>query len=637
MTQVERRLVAILAADVVGYSRMAEADEQRTLAALNDLLRRTFEPVMREHHGRIVKLMGDGVLVAFDSVVDAVAAAARVQRATAAAQSGKAEDSRLVLRIGVNLGDAVVEGDDLMGDAVNIAARLQQIAEPGGVLVSGTAFDHLTGKLDDPLSFLGERRLKNVSRPIRVYRLGNAPARPMARIGAAVGGRPAVFATLALLLVALLTLMVQVFRWSPADVAERPSIAILPFDDFTGDADSKRLALGLTEDIITDLARFREFDVMARNATEKYGGQPVDPRDVAEDLGIRYLLEGSIQRAEDRLRITAQLIDAESGAHLWSERWDRPAGDLFAIQTGIAEQVAGRLGGGGVIAKAEQERVRRQRPSDLDAYELYLQAQGLAAEATADANAAALEVLEQAIELDPQLARAWVLLAWQHDLSKRYGAPAESATREALAAAQRAVALDPMDAEAHAALAVMLADQGQLERAKAEFEAALRLNPGHIETLTFYSGWASAFGDAEAGAEAADRALRLDPDYAPWAPSLFRWAYFMAGRYADALWISERQPPENRSRYGKTLHAAILGALDRKSEAAAAVFDLLADDPDLTVEGFVSDPLLTAKDRQRLTENLIRAGLPLCAPPDLRSRIDDAFRLPECDVVEETG
>jgi class 3 adenylate cyclase len=297
---VERRLVAILAADIVGYSHLVEKDEAATLAALKSSRREVIDPLLAEHHGRIVKLMGDGAIAEFGSVVDAVACAVAVQKGVADRQDGVPSERRIIFRIGINLGDVVVEGDDLLGDGVNVAARLEQICDPGGVLISGTAYDHLQGKIDLPIEFAGEQRVKNIDRPIRTYRVRLGAALPGPRPRGAVSRRWFAMATGVLLLMAG---AVRWWRWPVAPAyASKPSIAVLPFDNLGGDEATTRLADGITEDIITDLARFPEFEVVSRNSTGVYKGKAVDVRHVGKDLVVGYVLEGSFQRQGERLR-----------------------------------------------------------------------------------------------------------------------------------------------------------------------------------------------------------------------------------------------------------------------------------------------------------------------------------------------
>ena len=316
----------LLAADRAGRGRHAGRDQGLCAS-------RRSTRCLAEHKGRIVKLMGDGAIVEFASVVDAVACAVAMQKAVADRQAKTPADKRIVFRIGVNLGDVVVEGDDLLGDGVNVAARLEQLCEPGGVLVSGTAFDHLQGRLGMPLEFTGEQQVKNIARPVRAYRV---------RLDGEPAGRSAAWApsrrTQRLLLTAASALFAAVFLggvwkfWPVEPPPAKPAIAVLPFDNYGGDEATGRLADGITEDIITDLARFRELDVIARNSTEVYKDKPVDVRQVGTELGVGYVLEGSIQRTGDRVRVNAQLVETRSGAHVWANRWDRPAGDLFAAQ-----------------------------------------------------------------------------------------------------------------------------------------------------------------------------------------------------------------------------------------------------------------------------------------------------------------
>ena len=305
---------------------------------------------------------------------------------------------------------------------------------------------------------------------------------------------------------------------------------MLPFANIAGDEATGRLTDGLTEDIITDLSRYRNMDVTSHNSTERYKGKAVDVRQVGKELNVRYVLEGSVQRDGDQLRVTAQLIDAASDAHLWSERWDKPSKDFFAVQSDIASQLGNRLGEAGVIDKAEQEAARRSRPDNFSAYELYLLGRSEALRMSADGNAKALELFEKAVAADPRLARAWADLAYTRQNSTNYGGDPGTVGAKALAEARRAVEIDPSDAGAHATLGYVLAMRGDFGPSEAEFDTALRLNPGDADILAEYSGWASTFGHPEHGAEAADHAIRLNPNYQVWQGFQFSWAYFSVGR-----------------------------------------------------------------------------------------------------------
>jgi TolB-like protein/class 3 adenylate cyclase len=626
---VERRLAAILAADVVGYSRLVEMDEAGTLTALKALRRDVIDPLLAGHHGHVVKLMGDGAIAEFGSVVDAVACAVAVQKGVADRQEGVPPERRIVFRIGINLGDVVVEGDDLLGDGVNVAARLEQICEPGGILISGTAYDHLQGKVDLPIGFVGEQRVKNINRPIRTYRVqldGALPGRRRPRLTSGSW-----FAAAAAVLL-LLAGGVGWWLWpaTPA-YASKPSIAVLPFANLGGDDATARLADGITEDIITDLARFPEFEVVSRNSTGVYKGKAVDVRQVGKDLGVGYVLEGSFQRQGERLRATVQLIDAKTGTHVWSNRWDRPVEEVFALQTALAEQVANRLGSGaGLIQEAGRKAAKRKRPENLNAYDLYLLGTEKLEQVTKESIDESIRLLKRAVELDPTLARAWVELHWAYGHTASFGADPVQAERLARDAAERAVALDPSDAEAHAALGDALAMAEDLARAEAEFDEALRLNPGSAELLTMYAVWGISFGKPERGAEAADKAIRLNPRYLPWQARPLSHAYFVVGRYDDALRMLERLSPDQWTEGVVVRRAGALAGVGRMEEARAAVADALKRYPDLTIEGFVSGPGGSDLERQRYIEAMRAANFPACARPETLARFAKPVRLPEC-------
>jgi TolB-like protein/Tfp pilus assembly protein PilF len=407
---------------------------------------------------------------------------------------------------------------------------------------------------------------------------------------------------------------------------------VLPFDNLGGDEATGRLAEGITEDIITDLARFREFDVIARNSTAIYKGKPVDVRQVGRDLNVRYVLEGSIQRQGEQIRATAQLIDVTTAAHVWSERWDRPTADVFTVQSEIAEQVAARLGGWGVVIDAERQTSRRKRPEDLSAYELYLRGVdvmsrgGGGKENTEDA----VRLFNQAVEKDPHLARAWTALSAAHDYTVSFGADLHSAEEQAKRAAERAIALDPADANAHRALAEALLTLGEFPRAAAEFDEALRLNPGDAAILAAFGAAAGNLGQPERGAQAVDRAVRLNPNFGLGAANRFRSAYFAAGRYEDALRMVERQPADSRTIGGWMQRAASYAALGRLDEARAAVADALVRHPTLTVQGLLSRPNFGDAERKQTEDLMRKAGFPVCAKPEELAKYAKPLRFPEC-------
>jgi TolB-like protein/DNA-binding winged helix-turn-helix (wHTH) protein len=421
--------------------------------------------------------------------------------------------------------------------------------------------------------------------------------------------------------------------WSPSIPIGKPGVAVLPFDNNDGGEATGRLADGLTEDIITDLARFPEFQVIARDSIQIYAGKSISSAEVGKALGVSFVVEGSIQHQADRLRITAQLLDAATGKHLWSDRWDRPYEDLFAVQTEISEQVSNRLGGGGgVIQEVGRIAAHRKPPSDLTAYELYL----LGTEKLAKINRAdvkeAIGLLKRAVELDPSLARAWVELYHSYSVMPSFGADFESSFKLAAEAAERAVMLDPSDAEAHAVLGFSFGDRNDLVRAKAEFDTALRMAPNQFEILTFYAFLASSFGEPQRGAEMVDQAIRLNPSYPMWSTRIFAAAYFMAGRYEDALRMQDQMGPENHGRRMWVYRPAALAATGRTAQAKTALAEALRWFPDLTIEGFVNIPGTNDNDGRRLIETMRLAGFPPCAKPEVLAKIEKPRRLPECQA-----
>ncbi|AZO75690.1 MAG: adenylate/guanylate cyclase domain-containing protein [Mesorhizobium sp.] len=627
-----RKLLAILALDMVGYSKATEIDEAGTIGRLRAIRADVTDTAIALHQGRIVKLLGDGALVVFDSVVDAVICAAEIQKAVAVRNGELPEHERIVFRIGINLGDVALVDGDVYGDGVNVAARIEQLADPGGVMVSGTAYDHLQGKLDWPLDFVGEQHVKNINRPVRMYRvrLDGKRLRRTLRQAMPHWTRTAAAAILMLALVAGGTW----WFFQPTSLGAKPSVAVLPFNNY-GDEASGRLADGLTEDIITDLARFPELDVVARNSTEVYKGKPVDARQVAHALHVGFVLEGSIQRQDERVRVTAQLIDAQTGNHLWSDRWDRPAEDVFAVQTEIAEQVSNRLGGGvGLIQTAGRAAAKRKRPENLNAYDYYLLGTEKIEKITVADEQEAIALLNRAIELDPGLARAWVELYHAHGILAGFGINPESEIKAAADVAEHAVRLDPGDAEAHAVFGMSLSHKGDNARAKAELDTALRLAPGSSEILTFYTGYAARFGEPERGAQMVDQVMRLDPNYPMWTSNFFGPAYFMAGRYEDALKMLERMTPDNYDHWRWVVFSGSLAALGRMDEANAAVRETLKQYPDLTVESMINEVGLSTRERSRFIETMPLAGFPACAKPEALAKFAKPVRLPECEAGE---
>ena len=421
--RVERRLAAILAVDVAGYSRLMGEDEEGTLAALRAVRRELGDPKVAEHRGRIVKTTGDGLLVEFASVVDAVRCAVEMQREMIARNTAIPAERRIEFRMGINVGDIIIEDGDIFGDGVNIAARLEALAEPGGICLSAAAHEQVRDRLDLTFDDLGEQQVKNITRPVRTY-----------AVDLGVPFRAALPAA------------------APLPLPDKPSIAVLPFQNMSGDPEQEYFADGIVEDIITALSRIRWLFVIARNSTFTYKGQHVDVKRVGREMGVRYVLEGSVRRGGNRVRITAQLIDAGSGAHVWADRYDRDLNDIFAVQDEITASVAAAIEP--ALAEAEQQRVLRKPPERLDAWEACQRGFWHFHRYAAEENRLALDFFRQAIGLDPNFApaRYGYALALQWDIlhfSSRPFLEVQGAAREE---AMRAVSLDDKDAMPHAVL-----------------------------------------------------------------------------------------------------------------------------------------------------------------------------------------
>jgi len=577
----ERRLTAILAADVVGYSRLMGANEAGTLSALKAIRAELIDPTIAEHRGRIVKAMGDGVLAEFPSVVSAVACAAKIQRGVRKRNPDLPKDRRIEFRIGVNLGDVIVEGDDIFGDGVNVAARLESLAEPSGICVSAIVHDQVQGKLDCDFHDIGEQSLKNINRPVRVYRVRAACA--------ASNGPPT------------LTL------------PDKASIAVLPFANLSGDPEQEYFADGMVEEIITALARIRWLCVIARNSTFAYKGRAIDAKQIGRELGIRYLLEGSVRKSSDRVRITAQLIDATNGAHLWADRFDGSLEEVFDLQDKVAISVAGVIEP--TLRQAEIERARRKRPDSLAAYDLYLRALPHAFTAMPENADKALTLLVKAIELEPDFAAAHAIIAWCHEQQYLRGGLQEETRNAALRHARHAMATGSDDAVALATAGFVIAAAGRdYETAVTAFDRSFALSSSSALAFGFSSIVRAWMGADAIAVEHANRALRLSPfDPLIYVPYLgLAYAHFAAGRFEEAAAAAHMASQSNpRFTVPHMLHAAALGMLGRREGAMTAVERLLELQPGITVAtAILSARCVNPKHIDALENALRRAGLP---------------------------
>ena len=589
---VERRLAAILAADVAGSCRLIGIDEEGTLAQLKALRKTLFDPKVTDHRGRIVKNTGDGALVEFASVVDAVRCADEIQRSVAEQNTDVPQDKRIEFRIGIHVGDIIIADDDIFGDGVNIAVRLEGIAEPGGICISDDAHRQIRGKVESTLEDMGSQSLKNIAEPMRAWRVRIGPSSSPATKPPTETARP-----LAL--------------------PDKPSIAVLPFQNMSGDPEQDYFADGMVEEIITALSHFRQLFVIARNSSFTYKGRAVDVKQVGRELGVRYVLEGSVRKAANRVRITGQLVDTATGAHLWAERFDGGLGDIFDLQDQVTESVVGAIAP--AVEKAEIERARRKPTESLDAYALYLR--GLAKFYQFDnrqANDEALRLFNSAIELDPDFASAYGRAAFCYVIAKINGWFSGTANEiaEVTRLAQRAVELGKDDASALAASGVALAHVVRdLEVGAALIDRALVLNSNLAEAWNF-GGWVKTFlGEPEAAIERFARAMRLSP-LDPRVTSMrsgTAFAHFLLGRYDEAAsWAAMTLQDNPDYQPGLRIAAASNAMAGRPEQAHKAMARLRQLNPALRVSTLndVRGPYRRAEDVSRYEEGLRRAGLP---------------------------
>ncbi|MER9407205.1 adenylate/guanylate cyclase domain-containing protein [Mesorhizobium caraganae] len=581
-----RRLAAILAADVVGYSLLMGLDEEGTLAALKAHRKEVIDPLIAQHQGRIFKTTGDGLLIEFASIVDAVRCAVVVQQGIESRNANVDESRRIRFRIGINVGDVIVEGDDIFGDGVNVAARLEALAEPGRICVSATVREHVAEKIPIGFADLGEHRVKNIARPVHVF-----------HIETRIEQRNVDVADHQQALLAL---------------PDRPSIAVLPFTNLSGDVEQDYLADGMVEDIITGLSRIKWLFVIARNSSFAYKGKPVNVKQAGRELGVRYILEGSVRKASNRVRVTGQLIEAESGRHVWADRYDRTLDDVFAIQDELTMSVVAVIEPS--LRQAEIERVKRKRPDSLDAYDLVLRAIPNVYTAMPDGAAKALPLLESALEMEPDYALAHGFAAWAHEIIfARAGAHEENrlgATRHA----QGAIAHGRDDALALSlggfALGLVAHDR---EAARQAFEAALALSPSCALTYVFGSVVAAYAGSADRAIEWGERAIRLSPfDPISYAPLLaVTLGHLQREEYEAAAVAAHKvfqaNPFWSLAHVSLAATQARIGRLEAAKAAAERVLEL---QPSFTISGlcaaFDIDPALATP----LGEALAEAGLP---------------------------
>jgi adenylate cyclase len=588
--RVERRLAAILAADVAGYSRLMGFDEVGTLKALKSHRKEVVDPAIAAHNGRIVKTTGDGMLVEFPSVVDAVTCAVAVQSKMAE----RNEDAvvKINFRIGINIGDIIIDGDDIFGDGVNVAARVESECEPGGVCLSGSAFDQVRGKTAFAFDDLGEKPLKNIELPVRLY-AANHPGVAAAKSPSKVATKPPPLLPL----------------------PDKPSIAVLPFQNMSGDPEQEYFADGMVEDIITALSRFGELFVIARNSTFVYKGKAVDVRQVGRELGVRYVLEGSVRKAGNRVRITGQLVEAGSGAHLWADRIDGDLQDIFNLQDQVTARVANAIGPR--IEQVEINRAAHKPTENLDAYDCYLR--GLAEYykfGGKEAYDEALRYFVKATQLDSDFALAWAFAATCYHQRRIQGwmidVPKEIA--EATRLARRAAELGKNNSRALCFAGMTLAyTAGDVETAANLIDRALLLNPNDATALYFRSWVKGWIGEPDQAIDDALQAMRMSPfDRLQRIHASIAYGHFFAGRYGEAsIWAERSLQEEQTNPIALRVLAASSALAGQFEEARAAVVRLMQLNPALRVSHIKKlIPIRRPDDLARLEGGLRLAGLP---------------------------
>jgi len=575
---VQRKLAAILSADVEGYSRLMGDDEAatvRTLSTCRDLV----AGVIATHRGRVVDMPGDNILAEFASAVDAVEAAVAMQTQLVACNSGLPEQRRMSFRVGVNLGDVIEEDGRVYGDGVNIAARIEALAEAGGICVSAKVYEEVRRKLDLAFDDLGEIDLHNINSRVRVYRVS--------RLGEAK--QP---------------------KTSAVPRSVKPSIIVLPFSNMSGDAEQEFFADGLTEDILTDLSRFHELFVISRNTSFKYKGQAVDVRKVAKELGVQYVVEGSVRKAANRVRVSVQLIDAEADAHIWAERYDRDLNDIFAIQDEVTSAIVATLPGR--VAAAARDRAERKPTENMAAYECVLAAKVLHHRSARENNAKAQELIGRAIALDSNYAHAHAWKACILAQSWIYGwcENKDAAWEQVRSEVETALALDDNDSDVHRILAALHITQNQFEKASYHQQRALSLNPNDDLVVVQQGEIATWLGQAEEGIDWIKKAMRLNPYHPARFWSHLARAFFVVRRYGEAAEAVQRIATPDH--FHLALLAACYAGMGNESAAGEQVREVLKRKPDFSVERDYL-PTLHYKRESDLAhhrESLLKAGLP---------------------------
>jgi adenylate cyclase len=626
----KRKLTAILSADVKGYSRLMGEDEEATVRTIT-AHRKVITSVIHKYRGRVVDSPGDNILAEFVSVVDAAQSAVEIQEVIRAKNAELPEDRRMEFRIGINLGDVIQEGDRIYGDGVNIAARVENLAEPGGICISGSAYEQIENKLALGYEYIGEHTVKNIAKPIRAYRVpvGRGPVVPKVRTEKRNGPRQRRRAALATVIV-LLLLAGGVVIWKsymrtsspPEEIAsvekmafplpQRPSIAVLPFTNLSDDPSQDYLTDGTTENIITALSKISNLFVIARNSAFTYKGKTVKVQQVAEDLGVRYVLEGSVQRAGERVRITAQLVDGLTGRHLWAERYDREIGDVFALQDDITNQVVTALEV--KLTEGEAARVSRRQTDNTKAYELFRRGLEHYRQATRTDNDQARRQFKKAVTLDPGFADAWCFLGYTHQDDWYFGwsENAPQSLEQATALAQKAIALDDSSPCPYMLLETIHLWRREYDKAITYGEKAVALEPSHADATLQLARTLTYAGRPEETIELTKKAMRLSPYYPDWYLGVLGTAYRLAGDYGEAIAAYDKRRERNPHSTMPYLGLALVySEVGRDEEARAAASEVLKRNPKISLTQVRNRlPYKDLAEVDRIIAALRKAGLP---------------------------
>ncbi|RUV55986.1 adenylate/guanylate cyclase domain-containing protein [Mesorhizobium sp. M5C.F.Ca.IN.020.29.1.1] len=572
----EQRLAAILAADMAGYSRLMEADESGTLARLRTHRIELVDPAIAKNKGRIIKTTGDGMLVEFQSVTDAVKCAVEIQQRMKRRNSDVPQERRIEFRIGINLGDIIFEDEDIFGDGVNIASRIEQLADVGGICVTAAVATQIADRLEIAMEDLGEKMLKNISRPVRLYRIGfDSPVLPEVEAKRSIS---------------------------------KPSIVVLPFNNMSGDPEQEFFADGLTEDIITELSRHHELFVISRNSSFVYKNRAVNVREVAEKLDVQYLVEGSVRKIGDRVRVTVQLIDTANDAHIWADKYDRKLDDIFAIQDEVTAAIAATLPGR--VEAAQRDQLARAKPANMAAYECVLAAKVLHHRSTIADNERAQTLIGRAVALDPDYAhahawRACILgQAWVHNWCE----DRDGVWNDIMAALDRALALDDNDADVHRILAAVNVNNNELTTARYHQERALALNPNYDLVVVQQGELLTWLGRPEEGIEWIRKAMQLNPHHPERFWSHLGKAHFAARQYGEAIEAFMHLSTMDSVQHA--FAAACYGWLGDEIAAAAHLAKIRTLDPQFDLDSFIATlHFAQESDVQHVREGLLKAGI----------------------------